>query len=301
MNAPADLFPGFDSKIIKTAGAEIFARLGGSGPPLLLLHGYPQTHHAWSRVAPALAEHFSLVIADLRGYGQSSCPPSDDTHGPYSKRVMGADMFEVMNRLGHEAFSVMGHDRGARVAYRMALDTAERIGKLVLLDILPTGVMWRNMNHGLAMSAYHWPFLAQPHPMPETLIGKAPGYYLDHTLASWALPKDLSVFDETALAHYRALLADPDHLHACCEDYRAGESYDRKADEADMKAGNRIACPVLVLWGTDYVAKRAASPLEIWGEWCEDLRGEPIVSGHFLAEETPGEVIDKVVPFLTGA
>lgn len=295
-----DLFPGFESRLFRTGGAEIFARLGGSGPPLLLLHGYPQTHHAWSRVAPALAEHFSLVIADLRGYGESSCPPSGETHEPYSKRAMGRDMVEMMEQLGHERFAVIGHDRGARVAYRLALDAPERIEKLVLLDILPTGVMWKTMNRGLAMSAYHWPFLAQPYPMPETLIGKAPAYYLDHTLASWALPKDLSVFDETALAHYRALLADPDHLHAACEDYRAGESYDREADEKDMAAGNRIACPVLVLWGTDYVAKRAASPLEVWGGWCEDLRGEPIVSGHFLAEEAPEETVAKALPFLKG-
>lgn len=298
MSTLPDLFPGFESKTLQTDGAEIFLRLGGSGPPLLLLHGYPQTHHAWTRVAPALAEHFSLVVADLRGYGQSSCPPSVADHTPYSKRAMGGDMFQVMDQLGHDRFSIIGHDRGARVAYRMALDTPARIEKLILLDILPTGVMWRNMNHGLAMASYHWPFLAQPYPMPETLIGKAPEYYLDHTLASWALPKDLSVFDETALAHYRALLADPDHLHACCEDYRAGETYDRLADEKDMAAANRIACPVMVLWGTDYVAKRAASPLEVWSEWCEDLRGESIISGHFLAEEEPGQVVDKVIPFL---
>lgn len=300
MSEPADLFPGFESRTFTTEDAEIFARLGGSGPPLLLLHGYPQTHHAWSRVAPALAEHFSLVIADLRGYGQSSCPASDPEHKAYSKRTMGGDMFEVMSQLGHERFTVAGHDRGARVAYRMALDTQERLDKLVLLDILPTGVMWRNMNHGLAMSAYHWPFLAQPYPMPETLIGKAPEYYLDHTLASWALPKDLSVFEETALAHYRTLLADPDHLHACCEDYRAGESCDREVDEADMAAGRKITCPTLVLWGTDYVAKRAASPLEVWQAWCEDVRGDAIVSGHFLAEEAPEQVVERMVPFLKG-
>lgn len=295
-----DLFPGFEARRFTTKGAEIFTRLGGAGPPLLLLHGYPQTHHAWHRIAPALAEHFSLVVADLRGYGQSSCPASDAEHFGYSKRAMGEDMVEVMDALGHGRFSILGHDRGARVAYRMALDDPERLDRLALLDILPTYVMWQNMNHGLAMSAYHWPFLAQPYPMPETLIGKAPEFYVEHTLASWALPKDLSVFDETALAHYRALLASEKRLHAACEDYRAGESYDARADEADLKAGRKIACPTLVLWGTDYVAKRAASPLDVWRDWCDDVRGESIVSGHFLAEEAPEEVLKVLVPFLAG-
>lgn len=301
MNALPDLFEGFESRTFETKDAEIFARLGGSGPPLLLLHGYPQTHHAWHRVAPALADHFSLVIADLRGYGQSSCPPSDEDHLAYSKRAMGEDMFQLMDQLGHEHFSVLGHDRGARVAYRMALDHGGRLERLALLDILPTAVMWQSMNHGLAMSAYHWPFLAQPFPMPETLIGKASDYYVDHTLASWALPKDLSVFDETALAHYRALLASEANRHAACEDYRAGETCDNAFDEEDQKEGRKIACPTLVLWGTDYVAKRAASPLDVWQEWCDTVTGEPIVSGHFLAEEAPQEVLDRLVPFLTGS
>jgi len=293
-----DLFPGFDARTVRTGGAEIFMRLGGEGPPLLLLHGYPQTHHAWHRLAPELARHFSLVIADLRGYGQSLAPASEDDHYPYSKRAMGIDMFEVMDALGHQKFMLLGHDRGARVAYRMALDSGDRIARLALLDILPTYTMWQSMNHGLAMSAYHWTFLAQPNPMPETLIGKAPDIYVDHTLASWSLTKDLSVFDETALSHYRALLASEDRCHAACEDYRAGETYDRQADEESLKAGGKIACPTLVLWGTDYVAKRAASPLDVWKDWCADVTGEAIVSGHFLAEEAPDDTLAAVVPFL---
>ncbi len=301
MSELPDLFTGFESRTIKTRGAEIFTRLGGSGTPLLLLHGYPQTHHAWHRIARALAEHFTLVLADLRGYGQSSCPPSDTSHSAYSKRAMGEDMADVMRALGHARYSVLGHDRGARVAYRMALDHPEAIERLVLLDILPTFTMWQNMSHGLAMSAYHWPFLAQPHPMPETLIGKAPEYYVDYTLASWTLAKDLSIFDETALTHYRALLRSETRLHAACEDYRAGESCDRQADEADLKAARKISCPTLVLWGTDYVAKRAGSPLDIWREWCENVSGEAIVSGHFLAEEAPAETFAAVLPFLKGA
>ena len=298
MSKLPDLFPGFESRTIRTGGAEIFLRLGGEGPPLLLLHGYPQTHHAWHRLAPELAKHFTLVIADLRGYGQSLAPASDDDHYTYSKRAMGIDMFEVMDELGHQNFMVLGHDRGARVAYRMALDSGERITRLTLLDILPTYVMWQSMNHGLAMSAYHWTFLAQPYPMPETMIGKAPDFYVDHTLASWALSKDLSVFDETALAHYRALLATENRRHAACEDYRAGETYDRQADEENLKAGDKIACPTLVLWGTDYVAKRAASPLDVWTDWCTDVSGKAIVSGHFLAEEAPDETLAALMPFL---
>lgn len=298
MNKLPDLFPGFESRTIKAKGAEIFTRLGGAGPPLLLLHGYPQTHHAWHRIAPPLAEHFTLVIADLRGYGQSSCPPSDTNHFAYSKRAMGEDMADIMAQLGHECFTVLGHDRGARVAYRMALDHPEKIERLALLDILPTYAMWRDMKHGLAMSTYHWQFLAQPNPMPETLIGKAPEYYVDYTLASWTLAKNLSIFDETALFHYRALLKSKATLHAICEDYRAGETYDRFADEADMKAGRKITCATLVLWGTDYVAKRADSPLGIWREWCENVSGKAIVSGHFLAEEAPEDTLAALLPFL---
>lgn len=298
MNDLPDLFPGFESRTVRTGGAEIFMRLGGEGPPLLLLHGYPQTHHAWHRLAPELAKHFSLVVADLRGYGQSLVPASDDEHYAFSKRAMGIDMFEVMDAFGHTTFTVLGHDRGARVAYRMALDSGERITRLALLDILPTYVMWQSMSHGLAMSAYHWTFLAQPFPLPETLIGKAPDYYVDHTLASWALAKDLSAFDETARSHYRALLASEDRRHAACEDYRAGETYDRQADEENLNAGDKIACPTLVLWGTDYVAKRAASPLDVWKDWCVDVTGEAIVSGHFLAEEAPDETLSALLPFL---
>lgn len=298
MSELPDLFPDFESRTIKTGGAEIFMRLGGAGPPLLMLHGYPQTHHSWHRVAPALAKHFSLVIADLRGYGQSSCPKSGDDHETYSKRAMGRDMFEVMDALGHGRFAILGHDRGARVAYRMALDNGEHIARLALLDILPTYTMWQSMNHGLAMSAYHWTFLAQPHPMPETLIGKDPEYYVDHTLASWALSKDLSAFDETALSHYRALLSSQQRRHAACEDYRAGQTYDFKADEKNLEAGDKIPCPTLVLWGTDYVAKRAASPLDVWKEWCESVTGQSIVCGHFLAEEKPGDTLAAVLPFL---
>ncbi|MEC9367179.1 MAG: alpha/beta hydrolase [Pseudomonadota bacterium] len=300
MSALPDLFPGFESKMLPGKGAELFARTGGNGPPLVLLHGYPQTHAAWHRLAPGLAKHFSVIIPDLRGYGQSSCPVSDKEHYAYSKRAMAEDVAEAMASLGHKRFSLIGHDRGARVGYRLALDHGDRLDKLVLLDILPTYVMWESMNRGLAMSAYHWLFLAQPHPMPETLISKSPAYYLEHTLASWSLPKSLSVFDKGALKHYRALMESPERVHAFCEDYRAGQTYDYAADERDVKAGRKIKRPTLILWGTDYVAKRAASPLDTWKSWCEDVRGQSIVSGHFLAEEVPEETLKLILEFLRG-
>lgn len=300
MSVLPDLFPGFEARTIATRGAGIFLRLGGKGPPLLLLHGYPQTHVAWHRIAPGLAKHFTVVAPDLPGYGASTVPESDREHRAYSKRAMAEACIEVMASLGHKRFALVGHDRGGRVGYRLALDHPNTLSRLALLDILPTYAMWQRMNHQLAMQAYHWTFLAQPHPLPETLIGKAPHYYVEHTLASWARSKDLSVFSEGALAHYRALFDDPARVHALCEDYRAGETCDLAADMADRKADKKIACPVLLLWGTDYVAKRAGTPLDIWREWCADVRGHAIVSGHFLAEEAPEETLKALLAFLRG-
>jgi haloacetate dehalogenase len=200
-----------------------------------------------------------------------------------------------MRALGHDRFAVAGHDRGARVAYRLALDHPDAIAALAVLDIIPTGEVWRRAGAQWALRAYHWPFLAQPHPLPETLIGKDPVFYLDYTLASWAKPRDLSPFAPEALAHYRALLQDPARVHAVCEDYRAGATIDHTLDDADMAAGRRIACPTLVLWASHYLA---GSPLEIWRPWCTDVSGAAIASGHFLAEENPQDTLAALVPFL---
>jgi haloacetate dehalogenase len=296
MSALPELFPGFDERRIGTAAdVEIYLRIGGSGPPLLLLHGYPQTHVMWHRIAPELARHATLVIADLRGYGASSAPSSDAAHATYSKRAMAEDCLAVMRALGHTRFAVAGHDRGGRVAYRLALDHPEAVAALIPVDIIPTGEAWRRANAEWALRAYHWPFLAQPSPLPETLIGKDPAYYVEHTLRSWSKTRDLSPFAPEALQHYRALLQQPARVHAVCEDYRAGAGIDRELDDADLAAGRKIACPTLVLYASHYLA---GSPLDVWRAWCSDVSGAAVDSGHFLAEENPKDTLAALVSFL---
>jgi haloacetate dehalogenase len=298
MSALPDLYPGFTERRIETEGAEIFLRTGGSGPPLLLLHGYPQTHVCWHKVAPDLARHCTLVIADLRGYGASSAPAGDTKHAVYSKRAMAEDCVSAMRALGHERFIAAGHDRGARVAYRLALDHPGVVTALVPIDILPTAEVWRRVTAESAIGSYHWAFLAQPEPFPETLIAADPVYYTEHTLKSWAKPRDLSPFSAEALAHYRALLQDPTRVHAVCEDYRAGATVDRRLDEADLAAGRKVACPTFLIWAKDYVGKRNPKPLEIWRAWCTDIDGAEVDSGHFIAEENPKGMLTALLPFL---
>ena len=298
MNVMPDLFPGFAERRIKTEGAEIFLRTGGGGPPLLLLHGYPQTHVCWHKVAHELARHCMLVIPDLRGYGASSAPPGDAEHQTYSKRAMAEDCLAVMRSLGHQRFIVAGNDRGGRVAYRLALDHPEAVRALVPIDILPTAEVWRRTTAESAITSYHWGFLAQPKPLPETLISANPTYYVEHTLKSWAKPGDLSPFSAEALAHYRALLKDPERVHAVCEDYRAGATIDRRLDEADLAAGKKIGCPSFMLWATDYLGRGGAKPLDIWKTWCTDIKGAEIASGHFIAEENPPAMLAALLPFL---
>jgi haloacetate dehalogenase len=296
MSATPDLFPGFaERRIMTTDGVEIYLRTGGAGPPLLLLHGYPQTHIAWHRIAPELARQCTLVIADLRGYGASSAPPGDAEHHTYSKGAMAEDCLRVMRALDHERFMVAGHDRGGRVAYRLALDHADAVSALIPIDILPTAEVWRRTSAESMLKSYHWAFLAQPHPMPETLISKDPVFYLEHTLKSWAKPRDLSPFAPAALDHYRALLTDPARIHAVCEDYRAGATIDRQRDDADLAAGRKIGCPTFVLWARSYLP---GDPLAVWRSWCTDVSGASIDSGHFLAEENPRDTLAALVPFL---
>jgi haloacetate dehalogenase len=299
--AGPDLFPGFATHRIKAPGGEIFARVGGSGPPIVCLHGYPQTHACWHRIAGEIARSHTVVAMDLRGYGASSAPPGDAGHVTYSKRAMAEDAIAVMEALGHRRFTVMGHDRGARIAYRLALDHPAAVERLIVLDVLPTGEVWRRLTPESAVAAYHWAFLAQPKPLPETLIAGAPAYYVDHTLKSWTGEKTLDCFDPLALGQYRALLAAPERIHAVCEDYRAGATIDRRLDEADRTAGRKIGCPTLVLWGSDYVGRGQADPLAIWRDWCTDVRGREIVSGHFLAEENPRDTAQAVLGFLAEA
>ena len=293
-----DLFPGFASHWIDTDAGKIFARSGGSGPPLLLLHGFPQTHVMWHKVAAGLAEKFSVVAMDLRGYGWSAAPRSHNG-ALYSKREMGEDVVAVMEELGHVRFHLAGHDRGGRVAYRLALDHPEVVTRLIPIDILPTVEVWDALRWKNAIGSYHWAFLAQPSPMPETLIAADPAYYVSHTIASWTADKTLGAISPEALQHYRAALRAPERIHAVCEDYRAGATFDYLADDADRKAGRRITCPTLFLWGSEYIGKSAASPVDVWRRWAPDLTFAEIKSGHFLAEENPADTIAALVPFIT--
>jgi haloacetate dehalogenase len=287
------MFEGFELASIETGEATIRLRRGGSGPPLLLLHGHPQTHVMWHRVAPELARDFTVVAADLRGYGDSSKPATTPDHEPYSKRAMARDAVAVMRELGFERFSVAGHDRGARCGYRLALDHAERVERLAVLDIVPTGETWRRADRRVMLGWWHWAFLAQPAPLPERLIGAEAEYYYFRGATD--------VFHPDALAEYRRAVCDPEAIHAMCEDYRAGATYDYELDEADRAAGRRIACPVLVLWGADDDLEEAfGDPLAIWAEWADDVRGRGLGCGHYLAEEAPGETYEELRAFFAG-
>jgi haloacetate dehalogenase len=297
MSDLADLFPGFASHWIDTSVGKLFARASGNGPPLLLLHGYTQTNVMWHRVAPALARHFTLVILDLPGYGWSVVPEADKDHAPYDKRSMARVMVEVMEKLGHARFRLAGHDRGGRVAYRLALDHPHRVERMATLDIVTTYDMWIGMDRNMGMKVWHWPFLAQPAPLPEMLIEKAPVQYLEWKMASWAKAKDLSAFDPRALEHYRAAFADPSRIHAHCEDYRAGQAADFVNDEADRKAGKTIQCPFMALWGARGIPSETGGPLPLWRTWAPRVTGQPIDSGHFLAEENPDATATALVDF----
>lgn len=290
------MFPGFSTRTVSTPGGEVHLRVGGSGPPLLLLHGYPQTHAMWHAVAPDFVDSFSVVCPDLPGYGDSSKPPSTPDHLPYSKRGMAAELVHMMGSLGFEHFRVAGHDRGARVAYRLALDHPERVEMLATLDIVPTYSTWESMNWRASMGSYHWHFLAQPAPLPERLIAADPMFYLHNTLARWAAPG--FEFHPEALAEYERAFANPETVRACCEDYRAGATIDYELDAADF-GKRKIECPMLALWG-----QRPNSPprdlLPTWREWATDVRGGPIDCGHFLAEEAPEATVAALRGFFTG-
>jgi haloacetate dehalogenase len=285
------VFEGFLEKRIRTGNAEIFMLISGSGPPLLLLHGFPQTHVMWHRVAPRLARRHSLVVPDLRGYGASP----DPDHTGHSKRTMAADMVDLMRALGHERFFVAGHDRGGRVAYRMALDHPQRVARLAVLDILPTLDVWEGMDAGAALRSYHWLLLAQPAPLPERLIGQDPDFYLHHLLDRWAGRG--ARLDTDAVAEYARHFRKPSVIEAACEDYRAGATMDREHDRADRGAGRQLTCPTLVLWGREYLPAKAASPIDVWRRWARDVRDVALECGHFLAEEQPDPCADALEQF----
>jgi haloacetate dehalogenase len=296
---PPSSFDDFASAEIQTPGATIFLRHSGSGPPLLLLHGFPQTHLMWRSVAPLLARRFTVVCADLRGYGRSSCPPSAPDHAPYAKRALAADMAAVMASLGFARFAIAGHDRGGRVAYRLALDHPDRVERLAVLDILTVADAWQRADMRFATGYWPWSLLAQAAPLPERLIAAAPDAVVDNALGEWGTAA--GAFSAAVRAHYIEALRDPAHVHAICEEYRAAATLDLAHDLADRAAGRRIACPLLVLWSgrgplnTWYAD--AGGPLALWRTWAADISGGPLDGGHFFPEEMPERTAEELATF----
>ena len=290
--AAAEFFPGFKQVTKKTSGATIHFVTAGNGPPLLLLHGYPDTHVMWRKVAPQLAQKFTVVAADLRGYGDSSKPPDGENHAGYSKRAMAQDQVEVMSSLGFEKFAVVGHDRGGRVAHRMALDHRDRVTKLAILDIVPTYKVFHSVSNELATANFHWWFLIQKAPLPETLIGNNAEFWLK-TRFERLPPEALS---KEAFAEYLRCFRDPAMIHATCEDYRAGATIDLIHDAADLD--HKISCPILVLWGERGVWPRMYDVLDTWRERAANVSGKQIPSGHFIPEEKPEILLEELKNFL---
>jgi haloacetate dehalogenase len=292
------MFEGVEARRVATTGTEIFLRTGGAGPPLLLLHGYPQTHAIWHRVASALMQRFTLVCPDLRGYGDSGKPASDSTHAPYAKRAMAQDMVEIMASLGFDRFMVAGHDRGGRVTHRLCLDHPERIARAAVLDIVPTRTIFRATNQAIAMGYYHWFFLSQPEPLPERLIGAEARFYLHKKLGHWSAGKDTAWVTPEALAEYERCFCDPATIHASCEDYRAAATIDLEHDEADLE--RKIRCPLLALWGEHGLMHRNFDVVATWREKANGtVEGRPLPCGHFLPEEQPEATTAELMRFFT--
>jgi haloacetate dehalogenase len=289
----------FQTAEIDTGETSIFARWSGSGPPVLLLHGFPQTHLMWRGVAPLLTRHFTVVCPDLRGYGRSGCPASTPDHAPYSKRAMAQDMVIVMERLGFPRFSVAGHDRGGRVAYRLALDHPDRVERLAVLDILPTETAWGRADARFALGYWPWILLAQPEPLPERLLSAAPEADIDNALSDWGSPS--TVFPREVKEAYVEALRDPAHIHAICEEYRAAATLDREHDRADRTQGRRMACPLLVVWsargGLETWYTDSGGPTEIWGAWSAHVEGHALDAGHFFPEEAPEQTAHALSGF----
>jgi haloacetate dehalogenase len=293
--------PGTPEIEIKTAETSIFVRWGGTGRPLLLLHGFPQTHLMWRRVASVLEHQFTVVCADLRGYGRSGCPVSTPDHAPYSKRAMARDMVAVMAHLGFPSFSVVGHDRGGRVAYRLALDHPAQVERLAVLDIVPTGDSWQRADARFAMAFWPWSLLSQPEPLPERLLSAAPDAVIDNALSGWGSPPE--AFCPEVREAYIQGLSDPARVHAICEEYRAAATLDRQHDEIDRKTGRRIGSPLLAIWSqtgplSTWYAE-AGGPLGLWRTWADDVRGHSLNAGHFFPEEIPEETAAALSSFFS--
>ena len=288
-------FADFTPFSVDVDGVDIFGMTGGDGPPLLLLHGHPQTHRIWDRCLPHLAERFTVVATDLRGYGRSGKPASDETHAAYSKRAMAADQVAVMRQFGFDRFLVCAHDRGARVAHRMALDHPDAVERMMLLDIAPTLAMYEGTNRAFATAYFHWFFLIQPQPLPETLIGADPSAYVKAVMGS--RHAGLAPFAPDALQAYCDALASPGAVHAMCEDYRASATIDLEHDRADLERGRTIGCPVRVLWGAQGVVARCFDPLREWRKVARDVSGHALECGHYIPEEASEALIAEVHDF----
>ena len=285
------MFEGFEQRQIETSGTTINLVTGGSGPALLLLHGYPQSHVMWHKIAPMLADDFTVVVPDLRGYGDSGKPHGDPEHLNYSKRAMAQDQVDVMQQLGHEEFLLVGHDRGARVSHRLTKDHPQRVRKLMTLDIIPTHKMFQIVNQEMATNTYHWFFLIQPYDFPERVIGASADYFL-----RTRFQRGNDAFTEEAVDEYARCFCDPAAIHATCEDYRAGASIDLVHDEADFD--NKVNCPMMALWSETGYVGRTQDVLAVWQEYATNVRGQSLPCGHYIPEEMPDESYAIIKTFL---
>ncbi|MGH6769791.1 MAG: alpha/beta fold hydrolase [Xanthobacteraceae bacterium] len=292
-------FEGFTRTEIKTSGARIVTVHGGKGPPLLLMHGNPFNHLSWHKIAPRLAQEFTVVATDLRGYGDSEKPPGGGDHSDYSFRTMAQDQVEVMADLGHERFYAAGHDRGARVLHRMCLDHPQKVARAAIIDIIPQHYLYNNVTRDWATFSWHWFFNIQPYDMPERMMGADPDWFIEKKLAK--TKQGLSFFDPAALAEYKRCFRNPATIHAVCEDYRAGASIDLEMDEADLKAGRKIDCPVLLLWGATGGVGRNHDSKTIWPQYASDIRdAKALPSGHYVQDEAPDETYRELRAFFHG-
>jgi haloacetate dehalogenase len=294
------MFENFTRTEIKTSGARIVTVHAGNGPPLLLMHGNPFTHASWHKFAPRLAQDFTVVCTDLRGYGDSEKPPGGPDHSGYSFRAMAQDQIEVMAALGFDRFMAAGHDRGARVLHRMTLDHPNTVERAAILDIIPQHYLFNHVTRQWATASYHWFFMIQPFDMPERLMGADPDYYITKKLAK--TEQGLSFFGKEALAEYMRCFRNPATIHAMCEDYRATIGIDLATDTADVAAGRRVECPVLLLWGATGGVGRHHRPMEVWAPYARDIRrAVALPSGHYLSEECPAGTAAELHAFFAGA
>jgi haloacetate dehalogenase len=296
------VFPGSTDQQVPTGRGAVAVSVGGTGPPVLLLHGYPQTRLMWNAVAGRLTDRFTVVAADLPGYGDSFRPVVAPDHVPHSKRALALDLVQAMAALGHERFAVCGHDRGGRIAYRMALDHPDRVSAVAVLDVVPTGEVWSRADAQLALLYWHWGFLAQPAPLPERMIGADPGAFFDLHVRRLGLGQAAGRYPPEVMAAYRRQLDDPEVVEAICEDYRAGADVDREHDDADRQQQRRIACPLLALWSSRGALPRLyGDVLDVWRPWATDVRGFGVDASHFLAEDQPDVVAGHLAELLDSA